>query len=1243
MVRAAFVQGQISPQQTGGGIAPQAIWSGQTLSNVHINMCWPPASGPVPSSYNLYRSTSGGAYTQLATGIVPRTTGGASFVFHSDTTCAASTQYSYYYTAVTSSGESGPSPVDTITTLAGSATPSTAPTPPTDPATWIVLPPAAGSLASVPAGNTLWLCTTSGTTAGTSGSNPGGGTTQTGCGLQYALNNANLAGGDVFVLTAGTNYISGVQGGFLIPAFTGASGFTYFVSTQAKEYTASGTLPAYSYSTAQGAGTGFQYAGNTQTGAGNYVGPWNAAAMPTIQAEFSVNGGYGISIATLANKIRYIGINFAPFPQLGGATGTNGASVQNFYLAIMANASQPPCSNIYFDRCMFGNNSLNYNTNTFGWVEHCLNINGNYVLVHQCYFWGAANCLTTNNRAAGDAQAIYISGGGPMCIQNCYIDAESEGVEAGGAYVAQLYVPHDIVYRYNYNTKLMAWLVNTGTAPNIAQAIGESVKNHFELKVGNRVACYGNVHQNNWIGLSSDGQGARSFVIGARDELAANSNNSPSQCCPWVNVTDVDIYNNIIMNVGCALYYWSGDFSLSAYTARVRFQNNLIQCNVAGLTPSQGTGPGAELEGVRLSGALPDGIINQNTFIISNTNGWAANPSTLSSIRPVGAIYVFSPYCDRFTITNNIFDGQDAVFGFWGANNGSQGAGVAAFNGCFYNTPWGNNLTTQDTAAYPGTNFPAVPYASIGFTNFVNNTTQPNPPSDWSVTGAPYNADSTTGGPLGAIFPILNFPLLGGYLIGGSTTGLTASHAAVLDVMVLGAYAGWTNGSGQNISQMAAAAKAINPNFKMFNYTTTENQVTSQSATTIAAVPWWLYSMSSLSGVTIAGTSGQFTCSSSTLISGGYVVISGTFGGSGSISGYTNPTTYKISATNSSTTFTLQTLSGGALTTTTGTPTGLTYGATSSIVQQFSSNNVNITTDSIASPAHGGQNYPQWRATYDVGVLLTPFTSVDGIYVDSVDSIPRVSGDWEVIGTNQSDNTSSIQTLYRAGYVAYFAAVQTAAAVSQRLLTCNVADWYTNRNGLSAPGVLDYNQKVNGGVMEGIQGQESTSWAQLMANYSTIMTYFAAPAYGIFSLDLSGPTNYAGFRYFYCSCLLGNGYFFADNNGSYNDYLTFDEYSFNLGAPIAGPGNPNNTVYGGSGYTAWKQGVWRRDFQNGISLVNPRGNGAQTVTLETTYYHLTGTQDPTINNGAATTSVTLPDPGTAGTGGSGLVLSRTPT
>ena len=84
-----------------------------------------------------------------------------------------------------------------------------------------------------------------------------------------------------------------------------------------------------------------------------------------------------------------------------------------------------------------------------------------------------------------------------------------------------------------------------------------------------------------------------------------------------------------------------------------------------------------------------------------------------------------------------------------------------------------------------------------------------------------------------------------------------------------------------------------------------------------------------LTTVAISGTGGQFTCAATTLAAGDHIRISGTAGGTGSIGGYTNATIYEVTAVTGTspnvTGFTIAAEDLTALTTTTGTPTGLTY------------------------------------------------------------------------------------------------------------------------------------------------------------------------------------------------------------------------------------------------------------------------------------------------------------------------------
>jgi hypothetical protein len=83
--------------------------------------------------------------------------------------------------------------------------------------------------------------------------------------------------------------------------------------------------------------------------------------------------------------------------------------------------------------------------------------------------------------------------------------------------------------------------------------------------------------------------------------------------------------------------------------------------------------------------------------------------------------------------------------------------------------------------------------------------------------------------------------------------------------------------------------------------------------------------VATLSTVVIAGTGGQITFASQAgLVTGQRMTISGTLGGTGTITGYTNPTTYILTAV-TATSATLTTTAGAAVVTTAGTPTGLTY------------------------------------------------------------------------------------------------------------------------------------------------------------------------------------------------------------------------------------------------------------------------------------------------------------------------------
>ncbi len=177
----------------------------------------------------------------------------------------------------------------------------------------------------------------------------------------------------------------------------------------------------------------------------------------------------------------------------------------------------------------------------------------------------------------------------------------------------------------------------------------------------------------------------------------------------------------------------------------------------------------------------------------------------------------------------------------------------------------------------------------------------------------------------------------------------------------------------------------------------------------------------------------------------------------------------------------------------------------------------------------------------------------------------------------------------------------------------NVADW-----GMPQAVLTELQGAFDGGAIESIIGQSYSiesygGWQAMLTWYRKTMAALGGPKLGIFGQDGS-PTDFQGMRYGLTSCLMDNGYFWYNSNGTSNSVAWFDEFDANLGQAVTPPPT-----------AAWQQGVWRRDFQNGIALVNPKGNGAQTVTLEAAFIKIKGTQVPAINDGSTVTKVTLAD------------------
>ena len=263
-----------------------------------------------------------------------------------------------------------------------------------------------------------------------------------------------------------------------------------------------------------------------------------------------------------------------------------------------------------------------------------------------------------------------------------------------------------------------------------------------------------------------------------------------------------------------------------------------------------------------------------------------------------------------------------------------------------------------------------------------------------------------------------------------------------------------------------------------------------------------------------------------------------------------------------------------------------------------------VNVSSWAPQDANGERWPAWIAERNYKVFFRDIPELDIMFLDNVQN-PRVAADWNLDGADEPLNSPTVLAANYAGHVAEWNRIR---QLLPRVLLVGNTD-----NDLANP---EWKGQLDGGLLEGIMGESwsietRAGWLAAMARYRAVMWNTRTPKIVGFNVHGS-PTDYRFFRYAYASCLLDDGYFsFSDKAVMYSSVPWFDEYDFKLGRALSAPPA-----------AAWSQGVWRRDFQNGVVLVNPTTE-SRTVTLEPGLRRLAGIQDPAVNDGAAASQVTL--------------------
>lgn len=170
---------------------------------------------------------------------------------------------------------------------------------------------------------------------------------------------------------------------------------------------------------------------------------------------------------------------------------------------------------------------------------------------------------------------------------------------------------------------------------------------------------------------------------------------------------------------------------------------------------------------------------------------------------------------------------------------------------------------------------------------------------------------------------------------------------------------------------------------------------------------------------------------------------------------------------------------------------------------------------------------------------------------------------------------------------------------------------------------VSYYKQLNGSALENFPHTSYGKWTYSMDKYLFVISNAEySPKYGLINsnADNTGKRkSWRKMRYGLASALMGDGFYsFDDGDRSHTETWWYDEYNVALGEPLGPAYNTLNVKHP----KKVQKGVWRRDFENGVVLLNSTKKKRR-VNLETGYEKITGAQASHINDGSLVNQVKL--------------------
>lgn len=264
---------------------------------------------------------------------------------------------------------------------------------------------------------------------------------------------------------------------------------------------------------------------------------------------------------------------------------------------------------------------------------------------------------------------------------------------------------------------------------------------------------------------------------------------------------------------------------------------------------------------------------------------------------------------------------------------------------------------------------------------------------------------------------------------------------------------------------------------------------------------------------------------------------------------------------------------------------------------------LNIT---ASAPATEEQNWSEYLAQFINNKILSS-GAWNGIFFDNTwnSLTEKVGANLDINGDGAAETREAIESSYRQGLNNFFNRVRNLSN-DQYILMGNDGEIYSGLNGM---------------MFENFP--YARGWSRMMQDYNSFPNRAESdPKFSLINANTAnagGRDDYQKMRYGLTSSLLSNGFYSFDlGDRDHGQIWWYDEYDTSLGRPTGAPYLSKNRSPDFN-----NRGLWRRDFQNGLVLVNS-GNLNETIDLNAEYEKLKGPQDPQTNDGLIVSTVEIP-------------------